>query len=72
MEQWKQIQDYPDYEISTEGRIRSNKRKKTIILQPAQYSNGYLFVILSGIHGRHSCLVHRLVLCTFQPCENMD
>ena len=26
MEQWKQIQDYPDYEISTEGRVRSNKK----------------------------------------------
>ena len=53
MEQWKQIQDYPDYEVSTEGRVRSNKRKETIILQPAQYSNGYLFVNLSGVPGRH-------------------
>ena len=72
MEQWKQIQDYPDYEVSTEGRVRSNKRKETIILQPAQYSNGYLFVNLSGTPGRHSCLIHRLVLCTFRPCENME
>ena len=36
MEQWKQIQDYPDYEVSTEGRVRSNKRKETLILQQAQ------------------------------------
>ena len=54
MEQWKQIQDYPDYEVSTEGRVRSNKRKETIILQPAQYSNGYLFVNLSGAPGRRA------------------
>lgn len=72
MEQWKQISDYPDYEVSTEGRVRSHKRKGTIILRPGQYSNGYLFVGLCDSQGKHYCLVHRLVLCTFQPCANME
>ena len=74
MEIWKQIKDYPDYEVSNEGRVRSNKRKKTVILRPAQFSNGYLFVSLSDSLGlkRRACLIHRLVLTTFHPCENMD
>lgn len=72
MEQWKQILDYPDYEVSTEGRVRSNKRKKTTILQPYSRHNGYLSVQLCDSQGKHNCSIHRLVLCTFQPCENME
>lgn len=74
MEIWKQIKDYPDYEVSSEGRVRSNKRKKPIILRPAQYSNGYLFVTLSDPLelNRRSCLIHRLVLSAFCPRDDMD
>lgn len=72
MEEWKTIPEYPDYEVSTNGQVRSNKRKKSIILTLHAYSNGYLFVYLTNQNGGRSCLVHRLVLSTFSPCDNME
>ena len=52
---WNEIKGFEgNYSVSSEGRVRSNKRKETIILQPAQYSNGYLFVNLSGAPGRRA------------------
>ena len=44
MEEWKQVFDFPDYEISNLGRVRSNKRKTPIILKQSYYYNGYTFV----------------------------
>ena len=71
MEEWKQVFDFPDYEISNLGRVRSNKRKTPIILKQSYYSNGYTFVLLYNGNNKKSCLVHRLVLENFQPCINM-
>lgn len=72
MEEWKRIEKFPDYEVSNEGRIKSYKRKEPAILSPGRYSNGYLFVKLFGKIEKKSCLVHRLVLETFYPVENME
>lgn len=71
-EVWKIIEEYPDYEVSNLGRVKSHKRKKDLILSQNAYSNGYLFVILSNENGQHSESVHRLVLKTFNPTENME
>ena len=72
MEQWVTIKDFPKYEISNHGRVRSNQRKNPIIMKPGQYSNGYLFVLLINDNIRKSCSIHRLVLENFCPCENME
>lgn len=72
MEEWKRIERFPDYEVSDEGRIKSYKKKNPIILSPGRYSNGYLFVTLFRGTEKKSCSIHRLVLETFNPVENMD
>lgn len=72
MEEFKTIKDFPDYQISNQGRVKSLKRKKEIIMKPSQYSNGYWFVILRNSQKKKSCLIHRLVLMTFKPVENME
>ena len=69
---WKTIKKYPDYEVSNLGRIKSHKRKTEHILSPGTYSNGYLFVTLSNEEGHRSESIHRLVLETFNPVENME
>ena len=71
MEIWKTIQDFPDYEISNLGRVKSHKRKQEVILSPAEYSNGYLFVLLYHKGIKKGCLIHRLVLENFNPVPNM-
>ena len=45
MEQWKQIENYPAYEVSTEGRIRSMKSGAPVILNQSD-SRGYRRVVL--------------------------
>lgn len=71
-ESWKECKDFPNYEISTFGNIRS---KDTIVrcgknhtackhgklLTPAINSNGYLKVVISG----KTKYIHSLVATTF-------
>lgn len=72
MEEWKRIKDFPDYEVSNLGNVKSYKRKVPIIMKPSYYSNGYTWVHLRNENGGKSCLIHRLVLSTFCPCDNME
>ena len=46
MEKWKQVFDFPDYEISNLGQVRSNKGKVPKLLKQSHYKNGYTFVQL--------------------------
>jgi len=72
-EEWKTIEDFPDYEISNLGRVKSFKRcREGKILKPGKNSNGYLIVGLWKNKKRYNKRVHRLVLETFNPVENMD
>ena len=77
MEIWKDIKGYEGiYQISNEGRVKrlagSPKCKKDRILKNSTTSNGYLFVSLCN-KGQHKLYrVHRLVLETFSPIENME
>ena len=66
-EVFKQIPDYPDYEVSNLGRVRSNRRKKPIIMKPSRQRRGYLSVELSNDEGKLRHLVHRLVLAVHGP-----
>lgn len=46
IENWKDIPDFPDYQVSDLGRVKSLKRGKEKILKPRQTSYGSLCVTL--------------------------
>jgi len=72
-EKWKAINEFPTYEVSTRGRVRSTdrtlqhrngamRRVAGAILKPYSGGNGYLVVMFPGHKNRR---VHRLVAETF-------
>lgn len=61
----EKIKDFPGYDISNFGRIRSNLKGKTVILRPRLNRNGYQKVYLTNPEQRKNKFVHRLVLETF-------
>ena len=70
-EEWKTIVDYPNYQISSMGRIKNNKSD---IMRPS-ITNGYygLNLFKDGLSSRHS--IHVLVAKAFLPNthpENLD
>ena len=82
MEIWKQIKDY-DYEVSTDGRIRSMDHKtntalkhqtyvikKGKILKPMIKKGGYLNICLCNNNIKKTSTIHRLVAETFIPKVN--
>lgn len=71
-EVWLRIQDYPNYEISSEGRIRrATPGKGTAvgrILKQSQTGGrdlAYMQVNIRGVHGKRTLLVHILVARAF-------
>lgn len=64
-EEWKTIKDYPDYEVSNMGRVKSHKFKKERILKQTRNSAGYYHVCLYGDHKSRYINVHVLVVDTF-------
>lgn len=76
---WKNIKDYPNYQISNLGRVKalkfySNIHKKyydrELILKEKINRFGYKFVGLSNKSGRKNKAVHRLVAEAFIPNQN--
>jgi hypothetical protein len=67
MEEWKTIEEWPDYLISNEGNVMSYKRNKEIVLKPVMSIRGYLSVKLSHYGVRKMCKIHQLVLKHFGP-----
>lgn len=68
MEVWNIITDYPDYEVSSLGRVKSNRRKRARILTCNTDSYGYRCVTLQGADKTIKRFrVHRLVACAFHP-----
>ena len=74
MEIWKTIEDFPDYEISNHGRVKSHKWKKIKILSPIKNNNGYLWQNLCSSGKQSNRQIHRLVLDAFvgKRQESMD
>ena len=68
-EVWADIEGYPGYKVSNQGRVSSGprpgyERRKTIILKPF-INKGYQRVFLSCNGEQRSFAVHRLVLNAF-------
>ncbi|MEM8674375.1 MAG: NUMOD4 domain-containing protein [Cyanobacteria bacterium P01_G01_bin.67] len=67
-EYWKDIEGFPNYQVSNHGRVKNNRTGK--ILKPYQTKKGYLTVgfWLNGKKKRLS--IHRLVAQAFLPNSN--
>ena len=66
-EEWRVIEDFPDYQVSNLGRVKSlNRRKKEKILtfRPCQ---DYIRVSLCKDYKQYQRFVHRLVAFAFIP-----
>lgn len=70
MEKWKKIKDYPDYEVSTLGRIRSHKHNKSRIMKQHLVNSGYKTLILREGGRSRRLTVHRLVAKAFVANDN--
>lgn len=73
MEEWRKVEEYPMYEVSSLGRVRSYyKVVRGIRSTPQILSNktdriGYSFVHLQNEKGRKPLRIHRLVAKAFIP-----
>lgn len=65
MEIWKTIKKYPNYEVSTHGRVK--KKSNGRILKATNDSRGYPAVTILDKYGQHTKNVHRLSAETFIP-----
>jgi hypothetical protein len=63
-EQWKQIQDFPNYQISTFGNVKNIITNK--LLKPSK-KGGYYNISLVNFYCKKSFKVHRLVAIAFIP-----
>lgn len=67
---WKQIKEYPDYEISDEGEILSFRKNKNGMIIKGSIAYGYPVVVLTNQNGSKTFRIHRLVAITFIPNPN--
>lgn len=66
MEQWKIIEDYPNYEVSNIGRVRNKTTK--YVLKPQQFiGKKYYYVPLWKDGAEKKKRIHRLVAEAFIP-----
>jgi len=64
---WKTVDEFPDYEVSDWGRIRSMKRAAPRILSPWLHNSGRYPAVKLSVRGQpqQSTLVHQLVCKAF-------
>ena len=62
---FKEVNDYPEYQVSNFGNVKSLKYGKELILKLGESSNGYLYVGLSEDKIRKTLAVHKLVAIAF-------
>ena len=71
---WKNIEGYPNYQVSNMGRVKRLStgyyRRTEKILKPQLQNNGYLHIKLSQKDKTKCILVHRLVAQVFIPNPN--
>jgi hypothetical protein len=71
-ELWKVIPNFPKYEASNFGRIRSIKTKRILSFCEKQNNGKYLNAILYKDQRRYSVRVHRMVLFAFKGIDTKD
>jgi len=67
---WKSIKDFPDYEISNMGQVRSLRGKSPLIMKPCDNGHGYKIITFTYRIGKikkksFHRYIHRLVAETF-------
>jgi len=67
MEEWRVIDNNPDYQVSNTGLVRSIKHNRVKVLRPALMNSGYWIISLTANGIQHSYTVHRLVALAFIP-----
>lgn len=72
MEIWKDIEQYPGYQVSNQGQIRSFKQSKEGHILKPKISAGYAGVDFRKDGKTYYGLVHRIVLSTFSPTEGWE
>lgn len=69
---WKDIKGFVGYQVSNLGRVKSFRQNKNgRILKGSINSDGYIKVVLLSESGKKTFSIHRLVMETFCPVENM-
>lgn len=72
MEVWKDIEKYPGYQVSDQGRIKSFKVSKEGRILQGKNCKGYIGVDFRVNGETIQDLVHRVVLMTFAPIEGWE
>ena len=74
IEEWKEVDGFRGYFVSNLGRIKSHRQcKDGLILKQRLDRKGYCAVMMSDDScKKHNMKVHRIVLKTFNPVDNMD
>ena len=67
MEIWKSLDRIPGYEVSNQGRVRSNKSGEPKIMTMVENNKGYLMCCLYNNKKRITGYAHRLVAEAFLP-----
>lgn len=62
-EEWKEIVDFPAYEVSSLGRFYGKNRRR--IMNGTVSHNGYIHLSLTKDGKMHTVLAHRMVAITF-------
>jgi hypothetical protein len=70
MEEWRDIEGFPRYNVSNLGRVRSLIGKTKLLNPYLSCNNDYYSVSLFSKGKRHIRLVHRLVLKAFKKNPN--
>lgn len=70
MEEWKDIEGYPNYMVSNLGRVKSLKFGKEKILKSRKNNDGYLYINLCKEGKKKTHTIHRLVAQAFLPNPN--
>jgi hypothetical protein len=69
MEVWKPLDRLPGYEVSSHGRVRSNKSGKLKFMSVVENNTGYMLCCLFHNKKRYTSYVHRLVAEVFIPTK---
>jgi hypothetical protein len=65
MEHWKEIEGFPEYSVSDQGRIRADKSERILVIYPNQYSVFQVGLMRDGVQYHRS--VPLLVAKAFLP-----